>query len=462
MEPGGVPCHGGCLHPVISRRFSTHASYTHVRPWPADERIPLNVSTVSFDDFGFDDSLLRAVKACGFTTPTPVQAQAIPPVMAGRDLLASAQTGTGKTAAFLLPILHRLRTRPAKPGRGPRALILSPTRELAGQIADAVRDLGRFSGVRFGSVVGGMGYGPQHRLLGGSLDILVATPGRLMDHMEQGRVTFPRLEVLVLDEADRMLDMGFAPAVERIAAALPKERQTLLFSATLEGSVLNVARRHQKDPATVRLAHATMRHEAISQWMHEAGDPAHKRAVLERLLGEVGAGQALIFTATKRGAKRLAAALEAGGHACDALHGNMTQAARLRTMTRMRRGGLRVLVATDVAARGLDVPGISHVINFDLPRTAEDYIHRIGRTGRAGAQGVAISLVGRAELPQLRQIERLTGRPMERRVLNGLEAPRYEAATALPRNGGRPPYNPGRRSGSWGRNTGRRGNAGRG
>ncbi len=415
----------------------------------------------SFDDFGFDDTLLRAVKACGFSTPTPVQVQAIPPVMAGRDLLASAQTGTGKTAAFLLPILHRLKTRPAKPGRGPRVLILSPTRELAGQIADAVRDLGRFSNVRHGSVVGGMGYGPQHRLLGGSLDVLVATPGRLMDHMEQGRVSFPRLEVLVLDEADRMLDMGFAPAVERIASALPKDRQTLLFSATLEGRVLNVARRHQTDPATVRLAHATMRHKDIAQWMHEAGDGAHKRAVLERLLGEMGPGQALVFTATKRGAKRLAATLEAGGHACDALHGNMTQAARLRTVARLRKGGLKVVVATDVAARGLDVPGISHVINYDLPRTAEDYIHRIGRTGRAGAEGVAISLVGRAEMGQLRQIERLTGRPMERRVLNGLEAPRYETAVAAPRPNGRPNHAPGRRSGSWGRNAGRRGAAGR-
>jgi len=377
--------------------------------------------TLTFNEFGLDPALLRAVEACGFASPTPVQAQAIPPALAGRDLLASAQTGTGKTAAFVLPILQRLMTRPAKPGRGPRALVLCPTRELAQQVSDAVRSLSRFARVRSGSVVGGMSYIPQFRLLSAPLDVLVATPGRLMDHMEQKRVDFSRLEVLVLDEADRMLDMGFAPAVQQIASATPATRQTLLFSATLEGAVLAVAKRHQKDPVTLRLAPVSQPHLSIDQWVHEADGPAHKKALLGRLLDDPTVSQVIVFTATKRGATRLAADLEGLGHRCAALHGNMTQAARRRTVDHLRGGRVRVLVATDVAARGLDVPGISHVINFELPMTPEDYIHRIGRTGRAGATGVAISLVGHPEFAKLRSIERLTGRRMVRRLLPGLE-----------------------------------------
>jgi superfamily II DNA/RNA helicase len=395
----------------------------HIRPWQADEEFSL-----SFKQFGLDAALLRAVDACGFSAPTPVQAQAIPPALTGRDLMASAQTGTGKTAAFVLPLLHRLMNSRPGPGRGPRALVLTPTRELASQVADAVRDLGRFARLRHGVVVGGVGYGPQYRLLSAPLDVLVATPGRLIDHMEQGRVDFSRLEVLVLDEADRMLDMGFAPAVRRIASATPERRQTLLFSATLEGAVLDVARRHQRNPERVTLAHAARPHAAIDQWMHVADGPAHKKALLQRLLEDPEARQVIVFTATKRGAKRLAADLGGQGHACEALHGNMTQAARQRTMARMRKGRVRVLVATDVAARGLDVAGISHVINFELPNVPEDYIHRIGRTGRAGAEGVAISLVGHPEWTRLRNIERLTGRPMARRLLPGLE-PTHRPAT---------------------------------
>jgi superfamily II DNA/RNA helicase len=404
-------------------------------PWRAGQE-----HTLTFDSFGLDSALLRAVSACGFTSPTPVQAQAIPAALEGRDLLASAQTGTGKTAAFVLPILQRLITHPGKPGKGPRALVLCPTRELAQQVSESVRTLSRFVRIRSGSIVGGMSYSPQYRLLDAPVDVLVATPGRLMDHMEQRRVDFSRLEVLVLDEADRMLDMGFAPAVQRIASATPTSRQTLLFSATLEGAVLGVAKRHQKSPVTVRLAPVQEPHTAIDQWIHEADGPAHKRALLDRLLGDPAVSQVIVFIATKRGAKRLAADLGAQGHRCAALHGNMTQAARRRTVEQLRGGRVQVLVATDVAARGLDVPGISHVINFELPMTPEDYIHRIGRTGRAGATGVAISLVGRPEIGKLRGIERLTGRRMVRRVLTGLEP-----VPDAPHAGGRREPAPGRR-----------------
>jgi superfamily II DNA/RNA helicase len=300
-------------------------------------------------------------------------------------------------------------------------LVLTPTRELAMQVTDNIRQFSRECRVTSGSIVGGMSYGPQMNLLRQPLDLLVATPGRLMDHMEQGRVDFSRLEILVLDEADRMLDMGFVDAVKRIAKALPAERQTLLFSATLEGRVLDIARQLLKNPARVQLAVNTTQHAAITQKMHEVDDVDHKHSLLSHIVQDDALYQAVIFIATKHGADKLAKRLAAQGHASAALHGNMNQNQRKRTIERMRRGEFKLLVATDVAARGLDIKGISHVINFDLPMVAEDYIHRIGRTGRAGATGTAISFVDREDRGLLKGIERITGRQLERHTIAGLE-----------------------------------------
>ena len=376
---------------------------------------------MSFDTLKLDSKLLRAIEASGFTAPTEIQRQAIPVILSDRDLMASAQTGTGKTAAFVLPTLQRLLTPSSKRGRGPRVLVLTPTRELAMQVNDNISQLGRFCRLTTGTVVGGMAYPPQIRMLKKPLDLLVATPGRLMDHMEQGYVDFSRLEVLILDEADRMLDMGFVDAVEAIASVTPADRQTLLFSATLEGRVLDIARELLKNPARVQLAANHERHASIQQCIHQADDAAHKQRLLSHYLDSGTLGQAVIFTATKRGADRLAKALAAKGHASAALHGDMGQGARKRTVDRMRRGEVRLLVATDVAARGLDIRGISHVFNYDLPMVAEDYIHRIGRTGRSGATGTAISLVGPEDRAKLAGIERLTGSKLEREVVPGLE-----------------------------------------
>lgn len=376
---------------------------------------------MSFEQLGLDSRILKAVKHSGFDQPTDIQAKAIPPALAGRDLMACAQTGTGKTAAFVLPTLQRLLKPAKRKGIGPRVLVLTPTRELAMQVSDAVAEFGRFCGLATGNLVGGVSYGPQHRLLRKPLDILVATPGRLMDHMEQGNVNFSRLEVLILDEADRMLDMGFIQPVKTIAAAMPADRQTLLFSATLEGEVLKVAKVLMNNPERVQLAANQDHHASITQRMYQANDATHKRKLLDHHLIQNDVSQALVFTATKHGAKRMAKSLDSQGHQAAALHGDMTQAARKRTVDQMRRGKIRVLVATDVAARGLDIRTISHVINYDLPMVAEDYIHRIGRTGRAEALGTAISLVAPGDDPKLGQIERLTGRRLDRDIVVGLE-----------------------------------------
>ena len=431
--------------------------------WCAEEELVL-----SFNDLNLDANLLRALEDCGFTSPTEVQEKAIPIALTGKDLMTSAQTGTGKTAAFMLPTLQRLLNNPAPKGRGPRALVLTPTRELATQVTDMVRDLARHTRMRYGTIVGGVSYIPQFKLLKAPLDILVATPGRLIDHMERGGIDFSRLEVLILDEADRMLDMGFQDAVEAIASATPENRQTLLFSATLEGEVLRVAKRHLKDPERVQLAAVTQAHESIEQWMHQATGLKHKKEVLAELLIDPTVTQAVIFTATKRRAQELSEELADLGHATAPLHGNMTQAARRRTVDQLRRGRVRILVATDVAARGLDVPGISHVINFELPTVPEDYIHRIGRTGRAGATGVAISIVGRKEWHRMNDIERLTGRRVEqRKAPRGvpgegapLTAAPYRADDREQRRDDRRPAERGDRYGN--RSEGRDGNAPRG
>jgi len=391
---------------------------------------------LSFSALNLGAPLLRAIEALGFSEPTEIQRQAIPVLLDGRDLMASAQTGTGKTGAFTLPALQRLLTPSTLRGIGPRVLVLTPTRELATQVEENIREFGKFSRPVTVSVVGGVPYPPQIRALSRPVDILVATPGRLMDHMERGRIDFSRLEMLVLDEADRMLDMGFLDDVRHIAAATPATRQTALFSATLEGTVLSVANELLKNPARLQLAAAAMRHERITQRAHRADDLAHKHALLKHIIAVEELDQAVVFTATKAGAETLAQTLSEQGHACVALHGDMGQRDRKRTVDRMRRREVRLLVATDVAARGLDIAGISHVINFDLPMVAEDYIHRIGRTGRGSASGTAITFVGPADRPKLGRIERLTGGRLEYAVIPGLE-PRLEPTHRRP-SGPRP------------------------
>ena len=384
---------------------------------------------MSFASLNLHSAILQAVTDAGYDQPTPVQDQAIPPAIAGRDLMVSAPTGTGKTAAFVLPALQRLAQPSAKSGRGPRVLVLTPTRELALQVTAAVdKYCKHLRRMRTGTVLGGMPYPKQRRLLEQPLDILVATPGRLIDFMQQGKVDFSRIEMLVLDEADRMLDMGFIKPVETIAAATPAARQTLLFSATLDGGIATLGRKLLSDPQLISVSAPKARHEHIEQRLHLVDDGPHKQRLLDHVLRNENADQVIVFTATKRGADRLAGRLHDSGHEAAALHGNMNQNQRNRTLTSLRSGKVRVLVATDVAARGIDVASISHVINYDLPKVAEDYVHRIGRTGRAGASGIAISFAMPEDAAQLRQIERYTGQRIEPQVVPGLEPTRRAPA----------------------------------
>jgi superfamily II DNA/RNA helicase len=379
---------------------------------------------MSFELLNLDNAILRAIEESGYTTPTAIQSQAIPVITEGHDLMASAQTGTGKTAAFMLPALNLLATPHALKSRGPRILVLVPTRELAAQVNEAARKYGKFIRARTVSIVGGMPYPLQNKLLSQPLDILVATPGRLLDHMERGRIDLTRLQMLILDEADRMLDMGFLPDVERICSQLTAERQTLLFSATLDGDIARIAKQILKNPKTIQVATQKEKHVNIEQRLHYVDDMTHKNKLLEHLLIAPEVNQAIIFTSTKRHADLLAEDLYAAGHKTAALHGDMTQGARNRTLTKLRHGDVKVLVATDVAARGIDVQGISHVINYDLPKFAEDYVHRIGRTGRAGASGIAISFASNMDRHILRKIEQFTGNRMEAAVVEGFEPKR--------------------------------------
>ena len=379
---------------------------------------------MSFASLNLDNALLRAIEESGYTTPTAIQAQAIPVVTAGHDLMASAQTGTGKTAAFMLPALNLLATPHELKSRGPRILVLVPTRELATQVNEAARKYGKFIRARTVSIVGGMPYPLQNKLLSQPLDILVATPGRLLDHMERGRIDLSRLQMLVLDEADRMLDMGFLPDVERICEQLTAERQTLLFSATLDGDIARIARQILKNPKTIQVATQKEKHANIEQRLHYVDDMTHKNKLLEHLLIAPEVNQVIIFTSTKRHCDVLAEDLYAAGHKTAALHGDMTQGARNRTLTKLRQGDVKVLVATDVAARGIDVAGITHVINYDLPKFAEDYVHRIGRTGRAGNTGIAISFASNIDRHILRKIEQFTGNRMEPSTIEGFEPKR--------------------------------------
>ena len=377
---------------------------------------------MKFESLGLADPINAAIASAGYTDPTPVQARAIPEALAGRDLMVSSQTGSGKTAAFMLPALQLLTEAHPVVGRGPRVLVLTPTRELSMQVTKAAETYGRnMKKVKTISIVGGMPYPVQNRLLKSGVDILVATPGRLLDQMQSGRVDLSRLQLLVLDEADRMLDMGFKDDLEAIVSKCPATRQTLLFSATLEQNIVRLATSMLKDPVRIAVDSQQSRHENIEQRLHFADDMGHKNRLLDHLLRDADMNQAIVFTATKRAADDLASSLNEQGFSVAALHGDMKQGARTRTLQSLRKGGLRVLVATDVAARGIDVQGISHVINYDLPRAAEDYVHRIGRTGRAGKNGIAISLANVREHFQVKLIERFTSQPIPVTVIEGLE-----------------------------------------
>ncbi len=376
---------------------------------------------MSFSSLGLDPSLLANLTRLGYTAPTPVQREAIPAVITGADLLVSSQTGSGKTAAFVLPGLQRLRTPPSLPGKGPRMLVLAPTRELAMQVQKATH--GYCSGQKLltALLVGGMPYGLQLAQLRKPVDIAIATPGRLKDHLDRGSADLARVELLVLDEADRMLDMGFQEEIDSIVARVPKNRQTLLFSATLAGVVGRLAARVTRNPKRIEITRREEPKPDITQHALIADNDAHKGRMLDVLLREAEVEQALVFTAMKRTAAELTTSLLGKGFTAGALHGDMQQRERTRTLDRLREGSMRVLVATDVAARGIDVPGINLVVNYDAPRLAEDYVHRIGRTGRAGRAGIAVTFLGHADRHLVRQIERFTGNKVSLMVMPGLE-----------------------------------------
>jgi superfamily II DNA/RNA helicase len=368
---------------------------------------------MSFKDLISHKGLLKAIEESGYDTATPIQQEAIPLVLQGSDLLASAHTGTGKTAAFLLPALQRLTVASVTKGRGPRVLILVPTRELAIQVAaEADKYSPHLTQIKTISIYGGAPYPLQHKQLSGPYEILVATPGRLIDHIERGRIDFKRLEIMIIDEADRMLDMGFIEPVERIAARTPASRQTLMFSATLKGAVLHLSKRLLRDPKKISVASECVTHENIAQQMHLVNNLEHKYNLLEEVLIDTTLEQAVIFTSTKSQADVIADKLAKSGHKAKALHGDMRQRERTRTIMQLRKQQIRILVATDVAARGIDVQSISHVINFDLPMNVEDYVHRIGRTGRAGKSGLAMSFVSRKDMGMVKKIEQFTGKKM--------------------------------------------------
>ncbi|HVL76828.1 MAG TPA: DEAD/DEAH box helicase, partial [Noviherbaspirillum sp.] len=375
---------------------------------------------MSFAELGLSEEIVRAVTEQGYHTPTPIQAQAVPAVLKGGDLLAGAQTGTGKTAGFTLPILQRLAGKPAAAPKTVRALILAPTRELAAQVEESVRIYGRYLKLRSAVIFGGVGINPQIDLLKRGVDILVATPGRLLDHMQQGTIDLRRVEILVLDEADRMLDMGFIHDIRRVLAALPPQRQNLLFSATFSDEIKALADRLLNTPATIEVARRNSTVEIIEQKIHPV-DRNRKHPLLAHLIKTNNWWQVLVFTRTKHGANKLVEQLEKDGIPAMAIHGNKSQSARTRALSEFKDGKLQVLVATDIAARGIDIEELPHVVNYDLPNVPEDYVHRIGRTGRAGAQGEAVSLVCVDEHDMLKGIEKLIKRQLPREVVPGFE-----------------------------------------
>ena len=380
---------------------------------------------MSFTSFDLHPDLLRAVDALGYTLPTPIQKDAIPPAIAGRDVFACAMTGSGKTAAFMLPILQRLLSRPAV-NNGTRVLVLAPTRELAAQIDEQRRALGRFTRIGGAVVVGGMSMGPQETALRRGTEVLVATPGRLLDHLQRGTARLGLIETLVLDEADRMLDMGFLPDIRRILKYVPVARQTLLFSATMPPAIVALARELLCQPVMLDIERPSAPAVGVSHAAYPVASEL-KLPLLIELLRQPGVRNALVFTRTKHRANRLADGLSRRGVAADRIHGNRSQSQRTEALAAFKAGRCRVLVATDIAARGIDVTGLSHVVNFDVPPAPEDYIHRVGRTARAEAVGDALTLVSPAEEADLRSIERAVGTRIPRVTLASFD---YTARTA--------------------------------
>ena len=394
-----------------------HKSKQHDTPEPtagaADE-------TVGFEALGLHESVLAAIRDAGYTTPTPIQRDAIPLARRGRDLMGLAQTGTGKTAAFTLPIIDRLMDGP----RRTRALILTPTRELCVQVDESFRKYARHAPIAVAAVFGGVPLDPQEKKLRGGVDVVVATPGRLIDHLERQNVVFDDLEVLVLDEADRMLDMGFAPQINRIVSELPKYRQTLLFSATMPPEVEALARKYLRKPVVVQVGVRSAAASTVTHAVYPVPREKKNALLVELLTGDKDHESVLIFTRTKHGADRVVRDLEAAGVRATAMHADKTQAQRMRALQDFKDGKISVLVATDIAQRGLDISGITHVINYDVPQQAEDYVHRIGRTGRAAREGDAYTFMAPDEIAMVRTIERVIGQPIPR-----ISVPGYDFGT---------------------------------
>ena len=391
---------------------------------------------MSFESLGLMTELLRAVSDKGYDTPSPIQQQAIPLILEGKDLMGGAQTGTGKTAGFTLPLLQRLveTQKPVKGRRPIRALVLTPTRELAAQVHQSVRDYGRHLPLRSTVVFGGVSINPQKIKLVKGVDILVATPGRLLDHVNQRSANLSNIDILVLDEADRMLDMGFIHDIKKVLALLPRHKQTLLFSATFSNDIKKLANSLMKSPALIEVARQNTAAESVSQLVHPV-DKNRKRELLSHLIGKNNWQQVLVFTRTKHGANRLTKQLNSDGITAAAIHGNKSQGARTRALAEFKAGDIRVLVATDIAARGLDISQLPHVVNFELPNVPEDYVHRIGRTGRAGNEGEAMSLVCVDEDKLLRDIEKLIKREIPKVVLEGYEPDPSIKAEPITRGG---------------------------
>jgi ATP-dependent RNA helicase RhlE len=433
-HPVSVPCWGFTPRNFCLNRLEA------CFPGRSFRRKPI---TTSFNTLGLSAELLRAVSEQGYTETTPIQAQAIPVVLAGRDLLAAAQTGTGKTAGFTLPLLELLHKRGSS--KVIRALILVPTRELAAQVQESVRVYGQYKPLRSITVFGGVNINPQIQDLRRGVDIVVATPGRLLDHVQQKTIDLRHVEILVLDEADRMLDMGFIHDIRRIIGLLPRQRQNLMFSATFPEEIRKLASSFMHNPATVEVARRNTPAELVSQVQHPV-DQSRKKDLLAHLVKTNDWRQVLVFTKTKRGANRLAEALEKGGIEADAIHGNKSQPQRTRVLKRFKDNELQVLVATDIAARGIDIDELPHVVNFDLPHVAEDYVHRIGRTGRAGSSGEAVSLVCHDDRPLMAAIEKLMNRKVESRVIAGFEPggshQKQEPVQNQPRHQQRPQHKP--------------------
>lgn len=379
-----------------------------------------------FSSLGLSAPILKAVSEQGYNTPSPIQQQAIPAILEGRDVMAAAQTGTGKTAGFTLPLLQRLSEGQSAKSNQVRALILTPTRELAAQVGDNVAAYSKHLSIRSAVVFGGVKINPQMMKLRKGCDVLVATPGRLLDLYSQGAIKFDQLECLVLDEADRMLDMGFIRDIKKILGLLPAKRQSLLFSATFSDSIRELAKSLVKDPVEVSVSPANSTVDSVEQWVYPV-DKSAKAKVLTALVKENNWWQVLVFSRTKHGANRLARHLEKKGIKAAAIHGNKSQGARTKALANFKASDIQVLVATDIAARGLDIDQLPHVVNFDLPHVSEDYVHRIGRTGRAGATGEAVSLVCEEEFKNLLGIERLIKKVIPRKVVEG-----FEPATPLP------------------------------